>query len=389
VTVRRRYNRVNPQEEDMPYDVSRRGFLAGLGAGGATMALAPHAAAGGAETAPGSSPAVVQAVHPWVEMKPAATPIRVMVAARLSPAELDTIRQAATGIELIVPKEAAERAAAAASAEVILGEPDVETIRAAKDVKWVQHWAAGLERLPRELMEHPCVLTNMQRVFAPVIAESALGLLLSLTRGLAADAIPNFAKRRWTAASVPLDDLYQKTLGCVGMGGIGTEVSRRAHYGFGMKVLAVDPKPMPRPEWVAELHEPAWLMEMVPQVDVLLSAAPHTRETVKLFGEGVFRAMKKTAYFINVSRGGLVDQDGLARALKEGWIRGAGLDVTTPEPLPPEHALWDCPNLVITPHNSGNAPVRQVRIVRLVAENLRRYASGLPLLNVVDKVKGY
>ena len=373
----------------MPYDVSRRGFLAGLGAGGATMALASHAAAGGAETAPGSSPAVVQAVHPWVEMKPAATPIRVMVAARLSPAELDTIRQAATGIELIVPKEAAERAAAAASAEVILGEPDVETIRAAKDVKWVQHWAAGLERLPRELMEHPCVLTNMQRVFAPVIAESALGLLLSLTRGLAADAIPNFAKRRWTAASVPLDDLYQKTLGCVGMGGIGTEVSRRAHYGFGMKVLAVDPKPMPRPEWVAELHEPAWLMEMVPQVDVLLSAAPHTRETVKLFGEGVFRAMKKTAYFINVSRGGLVDQDALARALKEGWIRGAGLDVTTPEPLPPEHALWDCPNLVITPHNSGNAPVRQVRIVRLVAENLRRYASGLPLLNVVDKVKGY
>jgi phosphoglycerate dehydrogenase-like enzyme len=371
----------------MPQDVSRRGFLTGLGAGGATLALAPHAA--GAETATGSSGAVVQAVHPLVEMKPAATPIRVLVAARLTPAELDTIRQAAPGVELIVPKDAAERKAAAAAAEVILGEPDVETIRAARDLKWVQHWAAGLERLPRELMEHPCVLTNMQRVFAPVIAESALGLLLSLTRGLATDAVPNFAKRRWAAASVPLEDLYGKTLGCVGMGGIGTEVSRRAHYGFGMKVLAVDPKPMPRPEWVAELHEPAWLGEMAPQVDVLLSAAPHTRETVKLFGEGVFRAMKKTAYFINVSRGGLVDQEALARALKEGWIRGAGLDVTTPEPLPPEHALWDCPNLVITPHSSGNAPIRQVRIVRLVAENVRRYASGLPLLNVVDKVKGY
>ncbi|PYQ47639.1 MAG: hypothetical protein DMF78_23180, partial [Acidobacteria bacterium] len=89
----------------MPQDVSRRGFLTGLGAGGATMALAPHAA-GGAESAPGSSGAVVQAVHPWVEMKPAATPIRVMVAARLTPAELDTISQAAPGIELMVPKEA-------------------------------------------------------------------------------------------------------------------------------------------------------------------------------------------------------------------------------------------------------------------------------------------
>jgi phosphoglycerate dehydrogenase-like enzyme len=75
--------------------------------------------------------------------------------------------------------------------------------------------------------------------------------------------------------------------------------------------------------------------------------------------------------------------------LKEKRIRGAGLDVATPEPLPPENALWDCPNLVITPHNSGAAPMRQVRLVALVAENVRRYSNGLPLLNVVDKVRGY
>jgi phosphoglycerate dehydrogenase-like enzyme len=146
---------------------------------------------------------------------------------------------------------------------------------------------------------------------------------------------------------------------------------------------------MPRPEFVAELREPAWLPEMVPQVDVLVSAAPHTKETVKLFGEAVFRGLRKTAYFINVSRGALVDQPALARALKEGWIRGAGLDVTTPEPLPPDDPLWDCPNLVITPHNSGSAPIRQVRLVALVAENVRRYSTGLALLNVVDKDRGY
>jgi phosphoglycerate dehydrogenase-like enzyme len=110
---------------------------------------------------------------------------------------------------------------------------------------------------------------------------------------------------------------------------------------------------------------------------------------VKLFGEAVFRALRKTAYFINVSRGALVDQEALARALKEGWIRGAGLDVTTPEPLPPEDPLWDCPNLAITPHNSSAAPVREVRIVALVAENVRRYSTGLALLNVVDKERGY
>jgi phosphoglycerate dehydrogenase-like enzyme len=128
---------------------------------------------------------------------------------------------------------------------------------------------------------------------------------------------------------------------------------------------------------------------MVPQVDVLVSCAPHTRETEKMFAEPVFRALRRTAYFINVSRGGLVDQVALARALNEGWIRGAGLDVTTPEPLPAEDPLWDCPNLAITPHNSGAAPVRQVRLVALVAENVRRYSNGLALLNVVDKPRGY
>ena len=84
-----------------------------------------------------------------------------------------------------------------------------------------------------------------------------------------------------------------------------------------------------------------------------------------------------------------MDQEALGRALKEGWIRGAGLDATTPEPLPAEHPLWDCPNLIITPHNSGFAPIRQVRLIALVAENVRRYAAGLPLLNVVDKKRGY
>lgn len=114
-----------------------------------------------------------------------------------------------------------------------------------------------------------------------------------------------------------------------------------------------------------------------------------TKDTAKMFNEAVFQKMKRTAYFINVSRGGLVDQEALAQALKNGSIRGAGLDVTTPEPLPPDHFLWDCPNLVITPHNSGYASIRQVRLIALVTENVRRYTLGLPLLNVVDKVRGY
>jgi len=108
-----------------------------------------------------------------------------------------------------------------------------------------------------------------------------------------------------------------------------------------------------------------------------------------MFNERVFRAMKKTAYFINISRGALVDEPALVRALKEGWIAGAGLDVTRQEPLPADHPFWDCPNLILTCHTAGFSPERRLRLVGLLAENVRRYSSGLPLVNVVDKQRGY
>jgi phosphoglycerate dehydrogenase-like enzyme len=372
----------------MSNEVSRRGFISGLTVGGG-MALATAAEAA-------STPEPTTAHHHFQELKPLSKPIRILLAGRagenLTPAELTKIKSGASGVELLPAKGEAEALKVAARCEAILGEPSVATIAAAKNLRWVQHWAAGVEKLPRELMDHPCVLTNMARVFAPVIAESAFGLLLSLTRGLAADSFPNFQKRSWPAPakpSVPLVDLYGKTMGVVGLGGLGSEISRRAVQGFGMKVVAVDAKPLARPEWVSDLREPSWLPQMAREVDVLVSCAPHTKQTDKLFNDALFRSMKKTAYFINVSRGGLVDQVALARALKAGTIQGAGLDVTTPEPLPADDPLWTCPNLVITPHNSGVAPMRQVRLIALVAENVRRYANALPLLNVVDKQRGY
>jgi phosphoglycerate dehydrogenase-like enzyme len=140
---------------------------------------------------------------------------------------------------------------------------------------------------------------------------------------------------------------------------------------------------------VAELRDPGWFMEMVPQVDVLVSAAPLTKETAKMFNAEVFAKMKPTAYFLNMTRGGLVDQAALAQALHEKRIAGAGLDVATPEPLPPGDPLWEAPNLIITSHTSGLGPIRQVRLIALVAENVRRYTNGLPLLNVCDKVRRY
>jgi phosphoglycerate dehydrogenase-like enzyme len=128
---------------------------------------------------------------------------------------------------------------------------------------------------------------------------------------------------------------------------------------------------------------------MVPQVDVLVAAAPHTPLTERMFNENVFRSMKKTAYFLALSRGMLFDDTALVKALKEGWIAGAGLDVFPQEPPPPEHPIYDCRNVVMTAHTSGWSPDRQVRLIDLYAENVRRYAIGAPLLNVVDKKAGY
>jgi len=363
--------------------LSRRNFMTGLAAGGTAATLTNTVVAVAAEP-------VVAATYPVVIPPASAGPIKMLCTHKVSSAEEQQIRSAAKNVDFVVVGSRAELKSKIADAEAIFGPVDAEALAAAKKLKWVQHTAAGVEVLPKELMEHPCVLTNMQRVYAPVIAETALGMMLSLTRGLVQDAFPNFKAHKWgTESSVQLVDLYQKTIGLVGLGGIGTEIARRAHYGFEMRVLAVDPKPLPKPAFVAELREPGWLLEMTPQVDFLVSCAPHTKETLKLFNESVFSRMKPTTYFINVSRGGLVDQEALVKALKDKKIAGAGLDVTTPEPLPAGHPLWDCPNLIITPHNSGMAPIRQVRLIALVTENVRRYSNGLALLNVVDKSRGY
>lgn len=319
-----------------------------------------------------------------------AAPIKILCTQNLSGKHLEQIREAGKNINLILVRDNSEISRHIGDAEVVLGSLDASLVAQAKTLKWIQTFAAGVENMSKEIKQHSCVVTNMQRVYAPVIAETAIALLLSLTRGLAQVSIPAFAQRKYVyAGDDMLVDLYGKTIGIVGMGGIGSETARRLHYGFNMRVLATDAKALPKPEFVAELHDPTWFMQMVPQVDVLMSAAPLTPLTKQMFNNSVFTNMKTGSYFINVSRGGLVDQEALIKALKEKKLRGAGLDVTTPEPLPADSALWACPNLVITPHNSGNAPVRQERAVALVGENVRRYSNGLPLMNIVDKVKGY
>jgi phosphoglycerate dehydrogenase-like enzyme len=304
-------------------------------------------------------------------------------------AEIRQIQSQGKDIQIAVPANPAELDRLLPEADVVFGAINAQMLAKARNLRWLQATEGGVEALLfPEMVKSNVVLTNMARVFGPAISETAIGMLMCLTRGFSKYYVPQFEKRTWHAER-SLVEADGMTMGIVGLGGLGSATAVRAHYGFNMRILATDPKPMAKPIFVDTLREPGWLMEMVPQVDVLVSAAPFTRETGGMFNEKVFRAMKKTAYFLNISRGELVQEPALVQALKEGWIAGAGLDVVYPEPYPPTGAYWDCPNLVMTCHTSGFSAQRQGRLMELLAENVRRYSNGLPLLNVVDKQRGY
>jgi len=364
------------------HTVSRRDFLASgavIAASTATSTAGPQTSASGPLQPPPRSNATA--------------PIRILMSTAFDAHELDKIRAAAPNVDLIVVKSPAEFRQRLPEAEVVIGNLTGADLASATNVRWVQTGAAGVESLDRAFMASPIVLTNAARIFAPAITETAMGFLVCLTRGITSLYMPQFAKRQMkavgTVKSADHVELAGKTMGIVGMGGIGSTLARRAHYGFDMKVVGTDARAIPKPECVTELRDPSGFEAMVPQVDVLVAAAPHTPATERMFNEGVFRNMKKTAYFLALSRGMLFDDMALVKALKEKWIAGAGLDVFPQEPPPSDHPIFDCPNVVMTAHTSGWSPDRQVRLINLYAENVRRYAIGAPLMNVVDKRAGY
>jgi len=321
--------------------------------------------------------------------------LRIVTLHPFEPQEIEAIKAAAShaNIDLIVCHSREDFADKVKNAEVIYGEIKGDQLRSASKLKWVQAGGAGVEWIDEAMRESPVVLTNFARTFAPAIAETSMVMLLCLTRGISKYYMPQFHRREWkpvgTVKSADHSELAGRTMGIAGLGGIGCAVARCAAEGFGMRVVATDARPLHRPEYVAELHDPNWFPEMARHADVLVAAAPHTPETERMFNEPVFRSLKKSAYFVALSRGKLFDDMALVKALQEEWIAGAALDVFPIEPPPSSHPIFDCPNVVMTMHTSGWSPDRQTRLVESFAENVRRYTEGLPLLNVVDKKLGY
>lgn len=328
------------------------------------------------------------------------TPKKIVVPP-LMPAKLAELKIIAPEVFFVPAKTAEDAAREAAGADGVIGYCTADIMRANPKLRWIQIGHAGVEKdLVPEVVNSNVTVTNLARLHGPNVADQAMGLLLALTRGLAPELQRKFAvgptkgpsaAARWTQLkdASKAQELHGKSMLIVGLGGIGTQIARRADA-FGMRVMAVDPsETIVKPAFVFSIDRPARLEQLIPQADVVVLACPLTKETKGMFGANQFAAMKKSAYFINIARGGLVDQAALLDALKKGTIAGAGLDVTDPEPLPDAHPLWSLSNVAISPHLGGQSDGARDRQWRLFRENVRRFVAGEPLLCVVDKQKGY
>ncbi len=303
--------------------------------------------------------------------------------------ELRLCHEVAPSAELVVCPDNATVRREIVEADATFGIYSPELFDQARQLRWIQYPSAGVESICSnpEVVASDVVVTNMQRAYGPPIADHAIGFLLALSRRIDG-AIASKSEASWQRGGYSeAFELLDQTMVIVGLGGIGNELARRA-FGFGMRVLATDPKVIEKPLYVEELHKPEALDSLLPRANVLASCAPLTPVTRKMFDAEAFGLLPEGSIFLNVSRGGLVDTDALMAALDSGRIAGAGLDVTDPEPLPNGHPLWS-KNTIITPHVAARSPGSTERRYQVFRENLGRFSRGEMLINIVDKTLGY
>lgn len=265
-------------------------------------------------------------------------------------------------------------------------------LRAASRLRWIHSPAAGIGgMLFPEMVEHPVVITNSRGMASDTMAEHVIAVTLALFRNLPV-AFARQSQRAWAQDEISLRGnrtLERSRVLVVGLGAIGTAVARRM-AALGARVTGIrrrtDAPPAPG---VTDVLAPDRLQAAIADADVIVIAAPHTRETRGLIGAAELAAMRPDAILVNVSRGHLVDQEALTAALTAGRLGGAALDVFEEEPLPADSPLWSLPNVLITPHTSGFRPDHWDAATDLFAGNLRRFDAGEPLLNVVEKTRGY
>lgn len=333
--------------------------------------------------------------------------VKVLSVMRLSEENLETLRQVSPRLSIsqITCRTPEEMEPHLGEVEVLYTYYADFDPALAPRLKWIQLYSAGVDHLlDKPVMSSDILITTTSGIHAIPIAEYVFASVLSFSR-----QFPRLLKyqlrREWPRGRWDEflgEELRGKTMGIIGYGSIGREVGRLAKC-FGMRVLALKRAPSRRADsgYVVmgagdpagtipdAIYPPEELCEMVSQCDVVVIALPLTVETKGFVGNDALRAMKPTAYLVNISRGDVVDEEALIQTLRERRIAGAGLDVFHQEPLPSDSPLYALENVILTPHISAVTRAYDDRATALFAENLRRYLRGEELLNVVDWERGY
>ncbi len=307
--------------------------------------------------------------------------------------QVERIRRALPDVDVVDVRDTAACRSAIVDADVVLATRILpETLAVASRVRWVQTTAVGVSWLPlAALAAREIPVTNARGLHAEILAEHAMALLLGLRRQL-----PLAAARRaacvWAQeelAAIPVPRLSATTVLVVGLGAIGTCVARCA-AAMGMQVIGVRRDVMaPRPPGVGRVVALSDLPAVLPTVDAIVLALPHTPDTGQVLDAAALARLKPTACVINVARGSLIDEAALAEALHAGRLGGAGLDVMAHEPLPQSSPLWFTPRTILTPHTGACDGDYWTPAIDFFLENWQRFVAGQPLKNIVDPARGY
>lgn len=322
-------------------------------------------------------------------MSPAEKTFKLVYLGEVPDVLAQRLSKAAPGARVTAVTSEAEALTAVADAKVIAGSGRLFTaqlVEAAPQLEWVQAMSAGAERFCPPLLDRPEVtLTNVRGAHPIPIAEHFLAMLLGLTH-----RIPEFlaqqARREWRR--LPMTEVRGSTLLVLGLGNLGREIVAAA-AAIGLNVIGYDPYMAVPAAVVQHLYRADELSQALAAADFVVSCIPLTPANRAFMGKEQFAAMRKGAYFFNVSRGGVVDEEALIQALTSGHLAGAGLDVVATEPLPADSPLWAMGNVIITPHIAAASPETEIRTHDILVENLRRYVTGQVLLNQVDVRRGF
>lgn len=306
----------------------------------------------------------------------------------------ERLRGELSGHEFVQLEDYKRVASEIGDADVFIGwSLPAEHLRAARELKWIHSPAAAVHQLMYpELIASRVIVTNSTGVHGPVVAEHAIAVMLALAKRLPQAVRYQLAsewaqQKMWSEHPRPRE-VDGATVAVIGMGGIGSEFTRRAKA-LGMTVLAVRENPDKGTSGADHVFAQSQLDDVLPKADYVVLCTPVTPATTGLINLARIQRMKPDAYLINVGRGPLVVESDLVQALAKSMIAGAGLDVFDQEPLPPASPLWKLENVLITPHTAAVTERLWERHYRFIVENMKRFVSGGPLLNEVDKQRGY